>query len=67
MKGKIKDLEHNIEMYVGAFFSHNQRQVPLSNMMPVYRMMRNDIINQYCLEKGEFTKYYAYKRGRNNI
>lgn len=36
----------------------------LPNMRSVYRMERNDIIQQLGLEKGEFTQYYAMVRGR---
>lgn len=42
----------------------NHLSETLSQMRPVYRAIRNEIVNKYHLRKGEFTKVYAFTRGR---
>lgn len=62
MKGNLDSVLKEVNWYDYAIESHNN----ISNMRPVYRECRKDIIDRYQLEKGEFTTLYAITRGRYN-
>lgn len=55
---KLEDLIDDVEWYRGVMTYHNT--IPTYNMLHCYRMCRNEIVQKYDLQKGEFTKVFKY-------
>lgn len=62
---KLDNLLHDINFYNCVIYSHSKQDY--KNMLPTYRLMRQEIKDKYNLHKGEFTTYYAISRGRKNV
>lgn len=53
-------INKEVSLYMDTIGSH--KEIP--GMRSIYRTMRNEIIEENHIPKGDFTKHFAYCRGR---